>query len=199
MTGKFIVFEGLDGSGESTQVKLLAEYFARQGKTAVIGKEPTSTSDAGREIIEVLTHKKTLEARALQELFVQDRKEHLKNQILPVVHSGGILLEDRYILSTLAFGSIECPLAWLKEMNQGLPWPDLTFILKVRAEVSLERIAKRGKPVEFFEREEKLRKVAETYDQLAGEFPKCFVVNGEQAPEKVHLDILEIIKKELDV
>lgn len=196
MAGKFIVFEGLDGSGESTQVEMLSRYLNGEGWNTVLGKEPTITSQAGLEIAEVLTHKKTMGAQQLQELFVEDRKEHLQNLILPAVQSGKIVVEDRYILSTLAFGSIDCPLEWLWQINRDLPWPDITFILKVRPATSLERIKRRGKPKEFFEKEGKLRKVAETYDKLALIYPNCFIVDGEQTPEKVHKDIINIVEKE---
>ncbi len=197
MPGKFIVFEGLDGSGESTQVKMLGEYFTSRGKEVFFGKEPTQSNEFGREIIEVLTHKKSMEPRALQELFVRDREEHLKREIEPALQKGAVVLEDRYILSTLAFGSIDCPLDWLQNLNEGLLSADLTFILKVRPEVSIQRIAGRGKPAEFFEKEEKLRKVAATYDKLASMYPRCFIIDGEQPPEKVHEDIVKIVENAL--
>ena len=191
MAGKFIVFEGLDGSGQSTQVKLLAEYLRGQGREVVLGKEPTQDSDAGREIVEVLTHKKKISSEKLQELFVIDRKEHLANSILPALQKGAIVVEDRYSMSTFAFGSVSCDLEWLIELNQGLPWPDATFILKVRPEVSLARIATRGKPEELFEKKEKLEKVSITYDLLAQRFPNCFVIDGERSIEEVHAQVLQ--------
>lgn len=191
MKGRFIVFEGLDGSGQSTQVKLLAEYLKARGREVVLGKEPTLDSAAGKEIVEVLTHKKDMEPEKLQELFVVDRKEHLVNAILPAIESGAIVVEDRYSMSTFAFGSVSCDLEWLIELNKGLPWPDATFILKVRPEVSLERISKRGKPAEFFEKLEKLEKVSKAYDILATRFPNCFVIDGEKSVEEVHVQVLQ--------
>ena len=198
MTGKFIVFEGLDGSGQSTQVRLLAEYLQAQGREVVLGKEPTMDSDAGKEIIEVLTHKKEMRPEKLQELFVIDRKEHLVNSILPALERGAIVVEDRYCMSTFAFGSVSCDLEWLIELNKGLPWPDATFILKVRPEVSLARISKRGKPAELFEKLEKLEKVNKTYGILAERFPKCFVIDGEKAIEEVHQDVLQRLPEVLE-
>jgi dTMP kinase len=191
MAGKFIVFEGLDGSGQSTQARLLAEKLRAEGRTVVLGKEPTEDSAAGREVTEVLTHKKSMPPEDLQKLFVEDRKAHLQNSILPALAAGAIVLEDRYSMSTFAFGSVDCDLEWLIELNQGLPWPDATFILKVRPEVSLARIAARGKPAEFFEKKEKLEKVAAAYDALAERFPNCFVLDGELPIEAVHAQVLQ--------
>lgn len=198
MAGKFIVFEGLDGSGQSTQVRLLADKLTADGYEVVLGKEPTIDSAAGREIVEVLTHKKSMSPEDLQKLFVEDRKEHLQKTILPVVSAGKIFIEDRYIMSTLAFGSVGCDMEWLVELNKGLLWPDATFILKVRPEVSLARIAARGKPAELFEKKEKLEKVATAYDSLAKRFPKCFVLDGELSIKEVHAQVLQHLPEVLE-
>lgn len=191
MKGRFIVFEGLDGSGQSTQVKFLAEYLRAHGREVVLGKEPTTESAAGREIIEVLTHKKQMSPKELQELFVMDRKAHLENAILPALAEGKVFIEDRYVMSTLAFGSIACDPDWLRGLNKDFQWPDATIILKVRPEVSLERISGRGKPAELFEKQDKLEKVAAAYDRFATEFPNCFVVDGERTREEVHASVLQ--------
>jgi dTMP kinase len=198
MAGKFIVFEGLDGSGQSTQARLLAEYLQNKGREVVLGKEPTKDSEAGREIIEVLTHRKSMPSEKLQELFVADRKAHLEAGILPALARDAIVLEDRYAMSTFAFGSVDCDLEWLIGLNKDFLWPDATFILKVHPEVSLERIAARGKPAELFEKKEKLEKVSATYDILAQRFPNCFVLDGERSIEEVHAQVLQHIQKILE-
>jgi dTMP kinase len=190
-SGKFIVFEGLDGSGQSTQVKLLADYLRGQGKSVVATKEPTSTSDAGREIIDILSHKKIASPGALQELFASDRRAHLNQIIIPALAKGDIVISDRYVFSSFAFGSLECDLAWLKGINSEFLWPDITFLLRVRADVSLTRISARGKNPEFFEKKEKLEKVAINYDNLVNAFERCVVLDGEQSPEAVHKNVIQ--------
>lgn len=195
MAGKFIVFEGLDGSGQSTQVKLLAEYLRGEGREVEVGKEPTPDSAAGREITEVLAHKKSVSPQRLQELFVEDRRAHLGQSILPALAQGKVFVEDRYVMSTLAFGSLECDPEWLSAINKDFPWPDATFVLKVRPQVSLKRIAARGKSPELFEKEEKLGKVAAAYDALASRFPNCFVIDGEKSIEEVHDQVLQHVRK----
>lgn len=187
--GKFIVFEGLDGSGQSTQVKHLTEYLEKKGKSVLATKEPTTTSEPGKEIGKALTHQIVLPSDDLQKLFSEDRRLHIETVILPALQEGKIVLSDRYFLSSLAFGSIDCDLAWLKEINNAFLIPDITFILKVRAEVSLGRILGRGKDVELFEKKEKLEKVVLHYEALAKQYDRCIVVDGEQPPEVVHAEI----------
>lgn len=198
MAGRFIVFEGLDGSGQSTQVRLLAERLRADGRQVVLGKEPTSDSEAGREIIKALTHQITVSPKRLQELFTEDRRAHLNDVILPALASGAVVVEDRYSMSTFAFGSADCDLEWLIELNKEFPWPDATFILKVRPEVSLKRIAARGKPAELFEKQEKLEKVSAAYDLLARRFPGCIVLDGEGTIEEVQAQVLQHVLKVLE-
>jgi dTMP kinase len=193
--GKFIVFEGLDGSGQSTQVALLAEYLRGLGREVLTTKEPTQDSEAGREIIEVLTHKKTMEPLPLQQLFAKDRKHHLETCILPALAGGKMVISDRYRWSTYAFGSLACGLEELMDMNKDFPEPDMTFYIKVKAETSIERITKRGKAVELFEKIEKLEKVMVVYDKLTEMFPGCEVIDGEMPIEKVHADVVARIQK----
>ncbi len=194
LPGKFVVFEGLDGSGQSTQVRLLAEYLNGGGRTVLTTKEPTSTTEAGKQIIDILTHKKIVSSEELQKLFAEDRKEHLETVIIPALTEGTHVISDRYFLSSLAFGSIDCDINWLKELNNSFMLPNMTIILKVRAEVSLQRIIGRGKEIELFERKEKLEKVAVAYDTLAKQYDNCVVVNGEGILQDVH----KVVKENTD-
>lgn len=195
MSGKFIVFEGLDGSGQSTQVAMLGEELIRQGKEVILTKEPTKDSSAGREVIDVLTHKKTAEPMALQRLFAEDRKVHLEDLILPALEQGKIVISDRYRWSTYAFGSIDCDIEKLIDLNAAFLEPDLTIYLKVRPEISIERIARRGKPVELFEKMEKLEKVSKAYADLAQKFPDAIVIDGEQSIQEVHAAVVAEVMK----
>ena len=198
MCGKFIVFEGLDGSGQSTQAKLLKEFFERQGRGVIATKEPTSASDAGREIIEVLKKRKTADPKTLQELFVEDRRAHLENLILPALEKGDIVIGDRYAMSTMAFSAIACDEGWLIEINKDFLWPDMTFVLQVRPEVSLGRIHKRGKPEELFETMEKLTNVSTQYKNLIPRFKNCFGIDGERSIEEVHERVWKEAQKILE-
>ena len=191
MAGKFIVFEGLDGSGQSTQARLLAEKLRAEGRAVILGKEPTGDSKAGLEIAEVLAHRKSVTPKRLQELFVEDRQEHIHKIIMPALNNGAIFIEDRYVMSTYAFGMLDCDFSWLQSLNENFPQPDLTFVLKVRPETSLMRIAARGKPSELFEEKGKLEKISKIYENLASQMKGCYVIDCELPIAKVHAQVLQ--------
>ena len=195
--GTFIVFEGLDGSGKSAQAALLAEYMRKAGREVVMGKEPTADSDAGKEIMEALSHQKTLTFKRIQELFILDRKEHLETVILPALAAGSVVIEDRYSMSSFAYGSLDLDLEWIIGLHSPFAWPDITIILKVGPDAALRRIATRSKPAELFEKKERLRKVGENYDRLAARFPKCVVIDGERTIEEVHAEVLQRVAEAL--
>jgi len=194
-SGTFIVFEGLDGSGQSTQAELLRHYFEDNKDSVVLTKEPTEDSESGRMIRKVLTKEEKIEPDELQKLFVQDRKEHLNNLIIPNLKNGKFVISDRYFLSTCAFGGINLDMEWLIELNNEFILPNITFLLNVDPRICIERIDKRGKRFEFFEEEKKLTKVRENYFKLAKRFPNIYTINGELSKEAVFKEILNKFKK----
>ncbi|MFH1841540.1 MAG: dTMP kinase, partial [Candidatus Nealsonbacteria bacterium] len=118
LKGKFIVFEGLDGSGQTTQANLLKDFLEEKGKEVVLTKEPTKNSEAGRRIREILDEKEKLDPIDLQRLFIQDRREHLDNLIIPSLKEGKTVISDRYFFSTIAFGASDgVDRNWLIEAN----------------------------------------------------------------------------------
>jgi len=193
--GIFIVFEGLDGSGQSTQAELLRHYFEDNKDLVILTKEPTEDSKSGRMIRKVLRKEKKIEPDELQKLFVQDRKEHLNNLIIPNLKNGKFVISDRYFLSTCAFGGINLDMEWLIELNNEFILPNITFLLNVDPRICIERIDKRGKRFEFFEEEKKLTKVRENYFKLAKRFPNIYIINGEFSKEAVFKEILNKFKK----
>lgn len=196
--GKFIVLEGLDGSGQSTQAGLLADFFIKNGKEIVLTKEPTQDSEAGRKIKKILTEKIETNPLELQKLYVQDREEHLTKVIIPALKQGKIVISDRYFFSTFAFGSAHgADLEELIEMNDNFLYPDLIFLLKVDAKVCIERIEKRADPRTLFEKQERLSKVAQVYEKLASRFKNIKVIDGEQSIEQVFEQVFERVKSYL--
>jgi len=191
-SGKFIVLEGLDGSGQSTQAGLLRDFLIKEGHGVVLTKEPTFDSEAGRKIREALDEKLQVESKQLQELFAQDRKEHLENLIVPALKEGKMVVCDRYFFSSFAYGASDgLELDWLLKINDGFLLPDLTFILKVSPEVCIERIEKRGSEKTLFEKKEKLAKVWQTYSILPNRLSDVYIIEGE----KEIGDVLSQIKK----
>ena len=193
--GKFIVFEGPDGSGQSTQVKILAEKLSEQGERVITTAEPTHESKYSHQIWEILYKKIPASNKEIQELISLDRGEHLKNLILPALEKGDIVITSRYYYSTFAYGMIEFDLGWLKSLNENYPPPDVAFILNVRPEVCVERITKRGKALEFFETHEKLKKVMGNYQALASSFPEIRLIDGERSSEVISQEIIELVSK----
>lgn len=194
--GKFIAFEGLDGSGQTTQANLLTEFFRSRGREVVQTKEPTQDSEAGKRIRRILDKKIRCTPAELQKLFAQDRKEHLDRVIIPALSGGKIVISDRYCFSSFAYGVAEgVDLDYLMVLNAEFLLPDVTFLLRVSPKVCMERIHVRGKTPTLFEKQEKLRQVWGVYEQLAKSFENVFIIDGEQAKGIVAKDIRKMIEK----
>ena len=197
--GKFIVIEGLDGSGQSTQASLLKDHLS-----AVLTKEPTKDSLAGKKIKKILEEKETISSLELQKLFTEDRKEHLENIVIPALEKGNTVISDRYFFSSFAYGSSDgLDLDWLIEINKDFLLPDLTIILKVAPELCLKRIERRGSPVTLFEKTEKLEKVWAEYERLANKFDNVYInvyiIDGEKSIKEVFDEIKALVSSQLNI
>ncbi|MDP3883084.1 MAG: dTMP kinase [Candidatus Staskawiczbacteria bacterium] len=196
--GKFIVIEGLDGSGKSAQVDLVINFLKEKGKDVIVTKEPTNESDAGRKIKRALKKEIVVEPLELQKLYVQDRKEHLENKVIPALKEGKFVVSSRYAFSTFAYGySDGLDVKLLIEMNKEFLLPDLTIIVDVDPESCVQRIENRGEPKELFEKLEKLTKVNEIYKITPKMFESVVMVNGKKTISEVFDDIIMEINKML--
>ena len=194
--GKFIVVEGLDGSGKSVQVELLIDYLKKIGKEVILTKEPTIDSEAGRKIKQVLKREIEINSLELQKLYVQDRKEHLENKVIPALKEEKFVVSSRYAFSTFAYGASDgLDVSLLIKMNELFLLPDLTIIINISPESCVQRIEGRGKPKELFEKKEKLTKVNEFYKKMPEMFENVIMVNGERIIPEVFEEIKNIIKK----
>jgi dTMP kinase len=194
----FIAFEGLDGSGSSTQAKLLVERLERTGHPAFVTKEPTASNPIGRMIRDVLQHKWEASPEAFQLLFSADRAQHLKDEILPALSKGQIVVSDRYLFSTIAFGSLAVPdIEWLKQLNRLYPMPDMTFLFKLDPAECMRRIESRGQPTELFEKEEKLKNIWKTYEKIAHDYPNFHLIDASRSIAEITDTIWEIVEKKL--
>lgn len=194
--GKFIVFDSLDGSGQSTQINLLKDFLIEKGFEVVATKEPTKDSGAGKKIREILDQKVKVEPREIQELMTEDRREHLEKIIIPNLKEGKWVISDRYFLSTFAYGSSDgLDLDWLIKINDNFLLPDQAFILKVRPEVCIDRIEKRGTTKTLFEKQEKLAKVWKTYEILPNKIENVLIIDGERTIPEVFEEVKSIISK----
>jgi dTMP kinase len=194
--GKFIVIEGLDGSGQSTQLELLKEYLKSKGRKVHMTVEPTNNIIGGL-IRGFLTKQWQLSNTGKQLLFCADRAHHLETEIIPAIESGHIVISSRYYFSTIAYGSLNNDIKWLETLNEKFLQPDAIFFLNVSPKKCIERIKKSRFRKEFFEEEKKLKKVMETYLKICRDkkYKNVFIIDGEYEIEKVHQSIVKILEK----
>ena len=203
MSGKFIVIEGIDGSGKGTIATILAEWIFMRDKIAAVllTREPTQFSEAGKKVRQLLkcTDDPRSCAREFAELYVADRKWNVKNRILPIMEAGGIAISDRYKHSTLAYQQLQgMNFDELVKMHGGLPVPDITIILDIPAEVAIERVSKdSGRDyMEVFEKLNFIKELRTKYLELPQKLPneRIVVIDASGEIKKT----FEAVKKEVE-
>ncbi|MBU8897461.1 dTMP kinase [Corallococcus sp. H22C18031201] len=167
--GTFIVLEGLDGAGTTTQTERIASVLRSEGHPVVTTREP-SDGPLGTLIRQALTGRLgmprgagPLASETLALLYAADRTDHLKARVLPALDEGKVVLSDRYVLSSLAYQGASLPMAWVETVNAYAVPPDLTLFVGVAPEVAARRRALRGGPAELFEADEAQRRIARQY------------------------------------
>ncbi len=166
--GKFIVFEGIDGSGKSTQMELMKNHLLDLGRKVYVTTEPSSRK-VGKLIREVLQKEFVTSEETLAALFVADRLDHIQNEedgMLGYLEKGYDVLSDRYYWSSYAYHGLHLPIKKVVEMNDvchQLLQPDLTLYLDLSAEESMSRIVRRNVKLEKFEKLEFLQKIRQNY------------------------------------
>jgi len=193
--GYFIVFEGVDGSGKSTQIRLISEYLKEKGYEVEFHIEPTE-GPIGNLLWNYMRSKSRSfkpETEAL--LFAADRIEHGK-AIKHALNEGKIVVSDRYIHSSLAYqGAAGVSSDWMKVLNKHALIPDLAILLDIDPSRSLERVSDRNRTI--FEESEYLKKVREEYLRYVNE-GELKLVDACRAVEDVHAEVLGLIIKLLE-
>lgn len=201
MVGKFIVFEGIDGSGKSTQLTLLREYLEQQGLAVMTTREPGGTP-VGEKIRSILLDPQHSELHYRTEAFLYSsaRSQLVTTEIEPALAAGKAVLCDRFVDSTLAYQGYGrgLPLNFLQSINQlatgGLE-PDLVLIFDLSVEQGLKRVNKRSdtdrleqEPLQFHQR------VRQGYLTIAADQPQNHVVLDANLPIKMlHQSVLEVV------
>ena len=194
--GKFIVFEGTDGSGKSTQMKMAGKFLRGRGIPCVLTHEPTD-SPFGALLRSCLTGRVETDERAIAALFAADRLDHISNTVNGIVktlEAGVSVLCDRFYLSSFAYNGGFVPLEWVIELNRPameLIRPDLTVFLDVPPEESMRRVSRRGE-TERYETAEKQRAIRDNYYRLFerfGEREHLVVVRSEEEKEKTQANV----------
>lgn len=193
--GFFIVFEGIDGGGKSTQINLLKDFLIKKGYKVKLTKEPTNDA-IGNLILKYARSKKrnfVPETEAL--LFAADRVEHSKN-IEKDLRYGVTVICDRYVHSSIAYqNAAGVNIKWIRKLNKLALRPDLVILLDVDPEISLQRVSGRKRTV--FEENAYLRRVRKIYLELV-EHGELVVIDASRSIEKVHHDVLEKTRSILD-
>lgn len=198
--GKWIVFEGLDGSGTSTQAELLVQHltnsFRDQHPKVVLTAEPTR-STIGKLCREYLREQHFFDEEVLALLFSADRLNHLRqpNGVGDCLGKGNWVVQDRYLYSTLAYqNGHQWP--WLLEFSHRLPKPDYLFFLDTEPSECLKRIAQRGLASDHYENEQDLIKVRKNYLDLF-ELPNLannlHPLDGNKPVAEIHQAVCSIV------
>jgi dTMP kinase len=190
---RFIVIEGLDGAGTTTQTRRLVAWLGEQGVSAVETREPTR-GPVGRIIRDVLAEAQGAPPmEVLPWLFAADRADHLHREVEPALAAGRWVVSDRYYHSSLAYQSLTLPLDQVRALNAGFRVPDLTLFVDVDVDECLRRIAARahstGEAREIFERRDRMDAIHVSYERViavlhvAGQ--PIVTVDGHQSEDAV--------------
>lgn len=203
-TGRFIVLEGIDGAGTTTQTERLIDALRARSHRAISTREPTN-GPIGTMIRQVLTGRivvaddrgpRAPDWTTMALLFAADRMDHLDAEILPAIRSGHVVVSDRFDHSSVAYQSASAQdptaVSWIQQLNARARRPDLTIVLDVPEDVAAERRARRGLRAELYEQSAFQQRLAAFYRDLERHFPgeQIVHVDGTQSPDAVHAAIL---------
>lgn len=183
--GPFVVLEGADGTGTTTQMHALAAHFRALGRVVHTTCEP-STGSIGREIRARLAQGIDDDDgwRALALLFAADRLDHVAREVEPARAAGAIVISDRYALSSLVYQSLHVDLAWVRTLNAHAPAPDVTLVVTLPLDDALARIAARKGTEEVYDGRALQARIHEAYAHLAPDVSGV-VVDGRGTVEDV--------------
>lgn len=209
--GFYIAFEGIDGSGKSTQLEKVRDHLIKEGKKVVVTSEPRKKGSAvGRLISEILKSRIKVPFRTMQYLYTAERMINHAEIVEPALGKGNIVLSHRCLWSNVPYGlldrgvsNFDSPDATLINITQGLLSlyhqfiiPDLTFYLRVSVDSAMRRLSKMEKEKEIYEKREKLRKILEGYEWQLKQFKDQFVIiDGEQSQQNVTEQIIQKIEE----
>lgn len=195
--GKFIAFEGIDGSGKSTQIEYLTEKLKKENICYYTTMEPTD-SPIGSLIHQIMMGRVKTDNKVIAALFVADRLDHLLNDLNGLkakIDEGITVISDRYYFSSYAYHSVDMPMEWVIQANnqcKQILKPTATVFIDVDPDTAIERIAQNRFHQELFEKKSRLVKVREKYFES---FKKekseenIIIVDGNRSQEEIAKEI----------
>ncbi len=221
--GVFIVFEGIDGSGTTTQAERYAAHLRAKRRLVHVTREP-SGGPIGALLRQVLTHRMALpasnQAQVMALLFAADRLDHIAAEIMPLLEDGYVVISDRYDLSSLAYqvtAALDDPdatdpvdptaaplprpmLRWVRELNRFARRPDLTLVLDVSPEIAEQRRRGRGGAHELYDDLELQARLSHAYRRAEELVPgdRLVHVSGDGDPDAIAREIAALLDPIVD-
>lgn len=198
MNGAFIVFEGIDGCGKSTQAQILAERLRQMGKDCLLTREP-SDGKVGQLLRRALRGEVKFCEQTMAALFAADRIDHLTNEdgVLKALSEGKMVICDRYYLSTYAYQSVEVDLAWAMALNSQaakIARPTVNIYLDISVDKALERISQNRSQIDIYESKERLLHTKKSYENIIARLKdeeNIIIINAEQSIDEIAQNIWE--------
>ena len=198
---KFIVFEGIDGAGTTTQTELLYNFLTKQGYSVLKTFEPTD-GFIGKTIRELLScdSVKKVENRTLLYLYLADRYEHIYSAqgIVKLFSDYDFIISDRYFFSTIAYQGVNDNIDEIKNLCSVFPYPEVVFYIDIPVDVSLNRIEKRGGKKDIFEKKSFLDSTLRNYQDAFSPIPSSahyFSLDGVLSSNTIAKNIVEHLYK----
>jgi dTMP kinase len=192
--GLLIVIEGIDGTGKSTQVQRLGDWFTSQGREVVLSREPTA-GPWGAKVRETAASGR-LSPELELEYFLNDRRQHVEELIAPALAAGKVVILDRYYFSTMAYqGARGFDPAEIRRQNELFaPVPDLLFVMELDVDTALQRIGARGDTANEFEKRGNLERCREIFQALKDE-PFVRVIDSSGSVDEVARRVRDELEK----
>ena len=206
MKGKFIVIEGIDGSGSSSQAKLIHDYIIEKKGKCILTSEP-SDGPVGNLIKQILHGRLNIHSKQyireaeLSYLFAADRFDHLYNEqngVMTLLQQGIDVVCTRYFPSSYAYHCFDNNFEMVHSLNKNFPPPDVLFYLDVDIEVSIERI-KRSRKADINENIDNLRRVKKNYEKFFENYQfEVERIDANNDPIDIFADLLNILETKLN-
>ncbi|MDB4055388.1 dTMP kinase [Akkermansiaceae bacterium] len=196
--GYLIVIEGIDGTGKSTQATMLAEALRKSGREVVQSFEPTNGPWGKKLRDSATTGRLSIEDEL--EYFINDRREHVEQLIIPTIKSGGIVILDRYYFSTMAYqGARGIDPEVIRVKNETFaPQPDTLIILDLDVDIALQRIGVRDGQANEFEKRESLDFCRKLFLSLKDE-TYAYVIDANTEITEVNASVMAAVHAQLGI